>query len=172
MNLSPWKKGPSWSFNLSLFKGIFLVQVQQLLLPTLFISSVQVFLLIMILIMNTHLSSQTSTAPSVDENEECFHNSGAKRILLLYEDNLRELFQLCPKCGSPVNTEEIEERKNEGAQYSVNKKLLDRLSLYLAIKSQPSIPGVKGEGNLALSAGLFFIGIQFTKFHQFASAII
>ena len=71
-----------------------------------------------------------------------------------------------------MNTEEIEERKNEGAQYSVNKKLLDRLSLYLAIKSQPSIPGVKGEGNLALSAGLFFIGIQFTKFHQFASAII
>ena len=130
----------------------------------------KVFLLIMILIMNTHLSSQTSTAPSVDQNEECFHNFGAKRILLLYEDNLRELFQLCPKCGSPVNTEEIEERENEGTQYSVKINCLNGCTF--TWQSQPFIPGVKGEGNLALSACLFFIGIQFTKFHQFASAII
>ena len=114
-------------------------------------------------------SSQTSTAPSVDENEERFNTSGAKRILLVYEDNLRELFQFCPKCGSPVNTEEIEERENEGTQYSVKINCLNGCTF--TWQSQPSILGVKGEGNLALSAGLFFSGIQFAKFQQFASAI-
>lgn len=114
-------------------------------------------------------SSQTSIAPSVDEKEECFKNSGAKRILLVYEDNLRVLFKFCPKCGSPVNTEETEERENEGTQYSVKINCLNGCTF--TWQSQPSIPGVKGEGNLALSAGLFFSGIQFAKFQQFASAI-
>ena len=71
-------------------------------------------------------SSQTSTAPSVDENEECFNTSGAKRILLVYEDNLRELFQFCPKCGSPVNTEGRD-------PVLCQNKLLEWLYLYLAI---------------------------------------
>jgi len=43
----------------------------------------------------------------------------ASILLLVYEDNLRELLKLCPKSGSPVINEEIEERQNEGLQYSV-----------------------------------------------------
>ena len=94
---------------------------------------------------------------------------GAKRILLVYEDNLRELFKFCPKCGSPVNTDEIEETENEGTQYSVKINCLNGCTF--TWQSQASIPGVTGEGNLALSAGLFFSGIQFCKFQHFASAI-
>ena len=115
-------------------------------------------------------SSQTSTAPSIDENDECLAStSGTRRILLVYEDNLRELLKFCPKCGSPVNTEETEERENGGSQYSVKINCLNGCNF--TWQTQPSLPGVKGEGNLALSAGLFFSGIQFAKFQQFASAI-
>ena len=114
-------------------------------------------------------SSQTSTAPSLNEYEECFNTSGTKRFFLVYEDNLRELLKFCPKCGSPVINEEIEERENEGSQYSVSINCLNGCKF--TWQTQPSTPGVKGDGNLALTAGLFFSGIQFAKFQQFASVI-
>lgn len=102
--------------------------------------------------MNAHLiplkQVYKQTAPSVDENEECFNTSGAKRVLLVYEDNLRELFKFCSKCGSPVNTEEIEETENEGTQYSVKINCLNGCTFIG--QSQPCFPGVKFEGNLAL----------------------
>jgi len=114
-------------------------------------------------------SSQTSTASSLNEYEECFNTSGSKRFLLVYEDNLGELLKFCPICGSPVISEEIEELENEGSQYSVSINCLNGCNFIW--QTQPSIPGVKGEGNLTLTAGLFFSGIQFSKFHQFASVI-
>ena len=109
-------------------------------------------------------SSQTSTAPSQNE-----YTSGTKRMLLVYEDNLRELLKFCPKCGSPVNSEEIKERESEGSQFSVKINCLNGCNF--TWQTQPCIPGVKGEGNLALTAGLFFSGIQFAKFQQFSSII-
>ena len=114
-------------------------------------------------------SSQTSSAPSLNEYEECFNTSDSKRLLLVYEDNLRELLKFCPKCGSPVISDKIEERENEGSQYSVSINCLNGCKF--TWQTQPSLPGVKGEGNLALHAGLFFSGIQFSKFQQFASVI-
>ena len=111
-------------------------------------------------------SSQTSTAPS--ENIESVDTASPNRILLVYEEKLHELMKFCPKCGSPVNADEIEERGNEGSQYSVKLNCLSGCNF--TWQAQPSIPGIKGEGNLALSAGIFFSGIQFSKFQQFSSA--
>lgn len=65
--------------------------------------------------------------------------------------------------------EEIEETENEGSQYSVKVNCLNGCTF--SWQTQPSIPGVKGNGNLALSAGILFSGIQFAKFKQFASSI-
>ena len=112
---------------------------------------------------NSSQSSQTS------ENVESLNPLSSKRVLLVYEENLRELMKFCPRCGSPVNSDEIQERENEGSQFSVKLSCLSGCNFIW--QSQPSIPGVKGEGNLALSAGLFFSGIQFSKFQQFSSAI-
>lgn len=112
-------------------------------------------------------SSQTSTTPS--ESAECLNSPHGKRILLVYEENLRQLLRFCPQCGSPVNEDEIDERENDGSQYTIKLNCLNNCNF--TWQSQPSIPGLKGEGNLALSAGLFFSGIQFAKFEQFASTI-
>ena len=112
---------------------------------------------------NSSQSSQTS------ENVESLNPASSKRILLVYEENLYELMKFCPRCGSPVNSDEIQERENEGSQFSVKLSCLSGFNFIW--QSQPLIPGVKGEGNLALSAGLFFSGIQFAKFQQFSSAI-
>jgi len=68
-----------------------------------------------------------------------------------------------------VISEEIEELENEGSQYSVSINCLNGCNFIW--QTQPSIPGVEGEGNLTLTAGLFFSGMQFSKFHQFASVI-
>ena len=112
---------------------------------------------------NSSQSSQTC------ENVESLNPASSKRILLVYEENLYELMKSCPRCGSPVNGDEIQERENEGSQFSVKLSCLSGCNFIW--QSQPSIPGVKGEGNLALSAGLFFSGIQFAKFQQFSLAI-
>lgn len=87
----------------------------------------------------------------------------------MYEENLHELMKVCPKCGCPVSTEEIVERGNEGSQYSMELNCLNGCNFIR--HSQPLVPGVKGEGNLALSSGIFFSGIQFSKFQQFSSEI-
>ena len=112
---------------------------------------------------NSSQSSQTC------ENVESLNPASSKRILLVYEENLYDLMKFCPRCGSPVNGDEIQERENEGSQFSVKLSCLSGCNFIW--QSQPSIPGVKGEGNLALSAGLFFSGIQFAKFQQFSTAI-
>jgi len=68
-----------------------------------------------------------------------------------------------------VINKETEERENEGSQYSVSIICLNGCNF--TWQTQPSIPGVKGKGNLALTAGLFFSGAQFSKFQQFVSIV-
>ena len=112
-----------------------------------------------------------ANSSQASENVESLNPASPKRVLLVYEENLHELMKFCPRCGtcSPVNSDEIQERENEGSQFSVKLSCLSGCNFIW--QSQTSIPGVKGEGNLALSAGLFFSGIQFAKFQQFSSAI-
>ena len=61
----------------------------------------------------------------------------------------------------PDINKETEERENEGSQYSVSINCLNCCNF--TWQTQPSIPGVKGERNLALTTGLFFSGIHFSK---------
>ncbi|KAJ7380662.1 hypothetical protein OS493_007028 [Desmophyllum pertusum] len=86
-------------------------------------------------------SSQTSTTPS--ESAECLNSPHGKQILLVYEENLRQLLRFCPQCGSPVNEDEIDERENDGSQYTIKLNCLNNCNF--TWQSQPSIPGLKGK---------------------------
>ena len=105
-----------------------------------------------------------STAQSDDKN-----SATCSRLLLVYEDNLKQLMKFCPKCGSPINTDDTSEVQNEGSQYSVKLSCLNGCDFVW--HSQPSLPEVKGEGNPMLTTGICFSGIPFAKFDRLAGVI-
>lgn len=75
----------------------------------------------------------TSTAPSLNEYEECFNTSDSQRLFLVYEGNLREL----PKMWFPVINEEIVKRENEWSQYSASINCLNVCNF--TWQTQPSL---------------------------------
>ena len=73
-----------------------------------------------------------STAQSDDKN-----SATCSRLLLVYEDNLKQLMKFCPQYGSPINTDDTSEVQNEGSQYSVKLSCLNGCDFVW--HSQPSL---------------------------------
>ena len=53
-------------------------------------------------------NANPSQSPQTSENVESSNPASSKRILLVYEKNLCELMKFYPRCGSPVNSDEIQ----------------------------------------------------------------
>ena len=120
--------------------------------------------------------SQSEYEPSEDDSasqdEGCGSQSetGSKqRVLIVYEEKLRELMQFCPRCGALVESENTTEVKNEGSQLSLHLKCMNNCEYKW--QSQPPLADIKGAGNLLFTAGIYFSGIPFAKFESFSKLI-
>ena len=125
------------------------------------------------------VASQSEYYPS-DSEDECFKSQQSTqneseensvnfecRLFLVYEEQLKELYRFCPKCGSfTVDAHEIQ---NEGSQLSIHLTCQNGCSYKW--QSQPPLSTTKGRGNLALTAAIFFSGIHFAKFERFAHCL-
>ena len=89
-----------------------------------------------------------------------------ERTLFVYESNLYELLAHCPKCGSVVDRSMIKEVQNTGRLLHL--KITCFNSCNVEWKSQPSVGGLKGLGNIYLSTSIAFSSIPFAKFERFA----
>ena len=107
---------------------------------------------------------------SQDEACESQTETGSKqRVLIVYEEKLRELMRFCPRCGAPVESENTVEVKNEGSQLSLHLKCVNNCEYKW--QSQPSLADIKGAGNLLFTTGIYFSGIPFAKFESFSKLI-
>lgn len=121
-------------------------------------------------------SSQSEYCPDEDDLSQMSQSSlpevnsvdRRKRKFIVYEENLKELYRFCPSCGSPT-IGDVHEVQNEGSQLSIHLTCLNGCSYKW--QSQPSLCGTKGEGNVVLTAAIFFSGIHFAKFERFAHCL-
>jgi len=89
------------------------------------------------------------------------------RLFFAYEEQLKELYRFCPKCGSfTVDAHEIQ---NEGSQLSID--LTCQNSCSYKWQSQPPWLPLKAEEIFALTAAIFSSGIHFAKFERFAHCL-
>ena len=125
------------------------------------------------------VASQSEYYPS-DSEDECFKSQRSSqneseentvnfegRLFLVLEEQLKELYRFCPKCGSfTVDAHEIQ---NEGSHLSIHLTCQNGCSYKW--QSQPPMSTTKGRGNLALTSAIFFSGIHFAKFERFAHCL-
>ena len=112
-------------------------------------------------------ASQEDTSGFEEQTVEC--SFGNQRVFLIYEQKVKELLRFCPRCGALIVPENIEEVQNEGTQLSLKLNCMNNCNYKW--QSQPTLWGIKGAGNLLLSAGIFFCGIPFSKFESFSRLI-
>ena len=115
---------------------------------------------------------EPSEADSASQDEACGSQSetGSKqRVLIVYEEKLRELMRFCPHCGALVESDNMVEVKNEGSQLSLRLKCMNNCEYKW--QSQPPLADIKGAGNLLFTAGIYFSGIPFAKFESFSKLI-
>ena len=116
-----------------------------------------------------YVPSQTESCDSISEFEL---NMAPKvtlqneRMLLVYESNLYELLRFCPNCGSSVDQSLIQEVKNTGSQLHLKIACFNNCDIDW--KSQPTVGGLKGVGNLFLATSIAFSGLTFAKIQRFA----
>ncbi|KAK7909539.1 hypothetical protein WMY93_014223 [Mugilogobius chulae] len=98
---------------------------------------------------------------SMQESQTTTTAATHSRVFLVFEEQLKELLELCLKCGGLIVQEDTRELENEGSQLTLQLTCANNCTYRW--QSQPRHSGTKGTGNLLLSASVFFSGIQFER---------